>query len=152
MNLFKKLADERRQLQERITAIEAELEGRPYLYIASYGEIETEKYDTRSGFSILRSTFGNSFLVDHKKQLSSHVKRMRLFNELMQIALEIDTMKSGRHFIDEPNFCIGSGPNAVLIQDTALNTGAVYFSTRVIASEAWGKLSKESQNFLLSGS
>jgi hypothetical protein len=121
-----------------------------YVFLSGSGHIEdgsnTDHYFDKNIWS-----YGNCFPPDSKSKLSDHVRRIKLMNELFQVALAIDGEKAGVFEEDKANYLSGyqgTGKGiGYCLQVT--NLGSVYFSTEAKALQAWDMISQESRDFLM---
>lgn len=122
-----------------------------YIFLSGSGCIEygsnTDHYYDKNVFS-----FGNCFPPDSKDKLSHHARRIKLMNELFQVALAIDGEKAGVFELLKGNHSVGyhledTNPKAGDLERT--NFGEVYFSTKPKAIQAWDMISQESRDFFM---
>lgn len=123
----------------------------PYYFIGDLGEIGGA-INTNHTVDKNMAFFGNCFPPDSKDKLAHHVRRIKLMNELFQVALVIDGEKAGVFELLKGNHSVGyhledTNPKAGDLERT--NFGEVYFSTKPKAIQAWGMISQESRDFLM---
>ena len=122
-----------------------------YVFISGSGHIE-DGSNTYHYFDKNVCSYGNWFPPDSKGKLSDHVRRIKLMNELFQVALAIDGEKAGVFELLKGNHSVGyhledTNPKAGGLERT--NFGEVYFSTKPKAIQAWDMISQESRDFLM---
>jgi len=124
--------------------------GERYLTCDGDGELRltenTGKYDKH------RIAMGNCSPPHSKDKLSHHVRRIKLMNELFQVALAIDGEKAGVFEVSQENWSVNYNHhdkrnNSGVAKDTCY--GDVYFSTHDKCRQAWDMISQESRDFLM---
>ena len=122
-----------------------------YVFISGSGHIE-DGSNTYHYFDKNVCSYGNWFPPDSKGKLSDHVRRIKLMNELFQVALAIDGEKAGVFEVSRENWSVNYNHhdkrnNSGVAKDTCY--GDVYFSTHDKCRQAWDMISQESRDFLM---
>jgi len=123
-----------------------------YIFLSGSGCIEygsnTDHYYDKNVFS-----FGNCFPPDSKDKLSHHVRRIKLMNELFQVALAIDGERAGAASTKETNWYLWYDPKDGLhhagYSEAMCFDGNIFFSSKAKVLQAWDMISQESRDFFM---
>jgi len=121
-----------------------------YLFMISTGD--TDSTSNTIDPDKERIKLGNCFPLDSEDKLAHHVRRIKLMNELFQVALAIDGEKAGVFEVDKNNYALCADQKECKwshMKHYYNNPGLVYFSTTEKALQAWDMISQESRDFLM---